>query len=208
MQAHGHQRVLEWSPGAHVRVHVPGGNARHAEPRRDSLEAPVAGAIVAQERALQLDPEAIGSERIEQAPERELVVHPPQRATAQADQPLGVVQDVRKLYVCLGGWPRLIPGVAVRERQDPAEAGPATGILDQQRQMPAVGEVDLGAVDRAQPERPRGDRELHRARDRVVVGQGNRFVAQLERGGDDLVGQRGAVQEREGRMTVELDVRH
>ncbi len=97
VQAYGHQRVLERCPGARVRVHVPGGHARHPEPRRDSLKAPVAGAIVAQERPLELDPQAIGSERAEQAPERELVVHPAQRTAAQADQPLGVLQDVREL---------------------------------------------------------------------------------------------------------------
>ena len=103
VQAHSHQRVLERSPPARVRMHVPGGHARHAEPSRDSLKAPVAGAIVPQERALELDPEAIGTERIEQAPERELVVHPAQRAPAQTDQPLGVLQDVRQLDERLRG---------------------------------------------------------------------------------------------------------
>ena len=101
VQAHGHQRVLKRGPDTRVRMDVPGGHARHAEPSRDSLEAPVAGAIVAQEGPLQLHPEVIWSERIEQASERELVVHPAQRATAQADQPLGVAQDVRQFDECL-----------------------------------------------------------------------------------------------------------
>ncbi len=52
MQAHGDQRVLKRGSGARVRMHISGGHARHAEPRRHALEAPVAGAIVAQERPL------------------------------------------------------------------------------------------------------------------------------------------------------------
>ena len=54
----------------------------------------------------------------------------------------------------------------------------------------------------------RGLRELHRARDRVVVGEGQRGVPALQGGGHQLVGQRGAVQEGEGGVAVELDVRH
>jgi hypothetical protein len=76
---------------------VAGGHARHTEPLRNPLKVPVAGAIVAQERPLELDPQTIGTERVEQAPERELVVHPAQRAAAQAHQPLGVLDDVREL---------------------------------------------------------------------------------------------------------------
>ena len=73
--------------------------------------------------------------------------------------------------------------------------------------MAAVVEIDLRSVDRPQPQRPGRDRELHRARDRVVVGQRERLVAQLQRGGRQLVGQRRPVEEREGRMAMELDVR-
>ena len=51
-------------------------------------------------------------------------------------------------------------------------------------------------------------RELHRAVDAVVVGQRERLVALLRRRRRQLVGQRGAVEEREGGVGVELDVRH
>ena len=40
--------------------------------------------------------------------------------------------------------------------------------------MASIVEVDLRAVDRAQTERTGGHRELHRARDGVVVGQRER----------------------------------
>ena len=211
MQANRHQRVLQRRANARVRMDVPGRDAPDAETLRDALEAAVAGAIVAQERPLQLDAETVCPKRIEQPPERELVVHPAQRATAQADQPLRVVQNIRELDERLRGRSRLLTRVGMRAGQDPAQVGPAARVLHEQRQVAAPGrvtrrEVDLGAVDRTQPERPRGDRELHRPRDRVVVGQGNRFVPELERGGNDLVGQRGAVEEREGRVAMKFDV--
>jgi hypothetical protein len=41
-----------------------------------------------------------------------------------------------------------------------------------------------------------------------VIGEGERLVAELERRGHELVGQRRAVEEREGRVAVELDVGH
>ena len=59
MQANGHQRVLKWRASARVRVHVPGRHAPDAETLSDALEAAIAGAIVAQERPLQLDPETV-----------------------------------------------------------------------------------------------------------------------------------------------------
>ena len=67
-------------------------------------------------------------------------------------------------------------------------------------------QIELGAVDRAQPQGLGADGELHRAGDRVVVGQGEGAVPQLQGGSDQLVGQRGTVQKREGRVAVQLHV--
>ena len=72
--------------------------------------------------------------------------------------------------------------------------------------MAAVIEVELGAVERAQAERPGALGELHRAGDRVVVGQRERLVALLERADHELLWQRGAVEERVGRVGVQLRV--
>ena len=72
--------------------------------------------------------------------------------------------------------------------------------------MAAVIQIDLGAVQRAQAERPRALGELHRAGDRVVVGQREGLVAEFERGDHELLGQRSAVEERVGRVSVQLRV--
>ena len=74
--------------------------------------------------------------------------------------------------------------------------------------MVAVVERDLGARDRPDPERGERLRHLHRAVEPVVVGQRERLVALLGGRVCELDRVRCAVEEREGRMTVELDVRH
>ena len=71
----------------------------------------------------------------------------------------------------------------------------------------AVGERDLGAGDRPQPPGPRALRELHRAVQAIVVGQRERVVSELERAQDDLLDVRGAFEEGEVGMGVELGVR-
>jgi hypothetical protein len=71
---------------------------------------------------------------------------------------------------------------------------PALRVLNQQGQVPPIGEVDLGAVDGPQPERPGRNRELHRARNRIVVGQGKRFMAQLRGRRHELIRERGAIE--------------
>jgi len=59
-------------------------------------------------------------------------------------------------------------------------------------------ERDFGARDRLDAERLRRVRELERAVDAVVVGERERFVAELGRPGGELLGLRGAVEERIG----------
>ena len=187
-------------------MHVPGRDARDAESLGDPRQPPVASAIVAQERALQLDPQMPAPERFEQAPQRELVADAAKRTPAQANKPLRVIENLAQRHPCLRWRSRLFTRVRVGARQDPAQVRPAPRVLDEQRQVATVLEIDLRTVDRAQAERPRGHGELHRTRDRVVVGQRKRFIAQLERSRHELVGKRGAVQERESRVAVELDV--
>ena len=116
VQTHGHERVLQRRPRARVGVHVAGGHARNAEPPAEPRQPPVAGAIVAQERPLELDPQPIGPERLEQPPQRGLVVHAAQRAAAQADQSLGVIEDVSQRDERLRGRSRLLARVRVRAR--------------------------------------------------------------------------------------------
>ena len=80
-------------------------------------------------------------------------------------------------------------------------------VLDEQREVAAVRRASTSAPWIARSPSAVGRlRELHRAATRVVVGQRERVVAQLDRRGDELVGQRGAVEEREGGVGMELDV--
>ena len=67
-------------------------------------------------------------------------------------------------------------------------------------------ERDLGAGDRAQPEVLGRVGELERPVDPVVVGERERVVAELDRPRGELLGQRGAVEERVRRVRVQLDV--
>ena len=71
-----------------------------------------------------------------------------------------------------------------------------------------VDDSNLGAVDRLQPGCLRGLCELDRAAEIVVVGQRQRAVAVSDGGVNELIGARGAVKERKGRMTVEFCVQH
>jgi hypothetical protein len=111
-------------------VHVARRHARDAEPLTETRQPPVASPVVAQKRPLELDPQPIGPERIEQPPERELVVHSAQRAPTQADQPGGVVEHVGQLHERLRRRPRLLARVGVRPGQDVAEIRPAPGVLN------------------------------------------------------------------------------
>ena len=100
----------------------------------------------------------------------------------------------------------LVAVVHVGGRDDAAEVAPAGGVLDQQRDVAAVLERHLGAVDGAEAEAGGGHGELHRAAQAVVVGQRERVIAELDRRERQLVGQRRPVEEGEGRVGVELDV--
>ena len=202
--AQGHERVLERRALACVRVDVAGGDRRHPEPLGQLGEPPVARAVVALERPLQLDPQAVAPERGQQPAQRRLVVHALARAAAQADQPGGMLlerlqRDARR---------RVAPVARVRvgAREDPAQVAPPLLRVDQQRDVAAVVEIHLRTVQRLQPEPLGRLRELHRAAQPVVVGDRERRVAELRRGGRQLVGQGGAVEEGEGGVGVELGV--
>ena len=148
----------------------------------------------------------IRTERIEQSPQRELVVHTAQRATAQADEASGVLEHCPERHPRLVGRPGLLPCVRVRTGQNPAQVRPAGSIFDEHRDVPPVLKVDLRSVDRPEPERARRHGELHRARHGVVIGQRKGVVAKLQGRRNELVWQRGAVEKGEGGVAVKLDV--
>jgi hypothetical protein len=84
----------------------------------------------------------------------------------------------------------------VRLGQQPAEVRVALRGLDEQGDVSAPDEVDLGAGDRADTERLGRVGELERAAHGVVVGERERLVPEVGGARGELVGQRGAVEER------------
>jgi len=215
--ADGDERVLQRGALLRVRVDVAGRDARDLEALGELGEQPVAAAVVAGERALQLDPQVVAAEGLQQAlgpggradvigllyGRRHRSVG---RAAGQADEALGVAVDLlvgdhRRIRVG-----RLQPRVAVRGGDQAAEVLVAGARLAQQRQVPARVERDLRPRDRPHPHRLGGDRVLHRAVDAVVVGDRHRRVAVVGSGSCHLDRMRGAVEERERGVRVQLDV--
>ena len=231
-----HERVLQLGPGARVRMDVAGGHAPDSQSPCLRRQCAVARTVVAGVRALQLHVQAIPPERVQQPSRNGLVVaaasdHRALGAARQADQALGVVDHRLHVNPRLAALAprRAVTGVRVGERDDPAEVAPAARVAHEQRQVTsrvrpvrtvrhtaaitilagarrAESDVDLRAVDRPHPAVRCDLRQLHRSRERVVVGQRQRRVAQLARALHQLVRQRDAVQERVRRVAVQLDV--
>ena len=181
--ARGDEGVLERDAGGGVGVDVAGRDAAQPKARGERGERAVAGAVAGEERALQLDAQALAAEGLAQRAHARLVVdaalrrsrsgrRAPRRARRPPRaRPAGATGSRGRSRVW--AW----ASVSRRQRlRQPRSLG------DQQRQVAAVVEAQLGAVDRAQPDRARRVRELHRAVDAVVVGQRERAVAELERG--------------------------
>jgi len=208
--ADGDEGVLEAGAPRRVRVGVAGRDTRHAETPRQRLEAAVERPVVTMERALELDSEPIVAEDPQQPAHRRFVMHAVTGAAAEADEALGVRLEVVETDRRGAEDPprRVVTGMRVRVCEKPAEVRPAGGVADEKGDVAPVGQRDLGPVDRAQADPSGGLRELHRPRDRVMVGERQSGMAAFERGRHELLGLGGPVQEREGRMAVELDVGH
>ena len=186
--------------------------AHEAEPEdaRALEQAPVAGAIAAPQRPLQLDAQAGAAERLVEQPaalQRDPLVGVHERAVAraarQADEPLGALaQRVQRRA-------RVRAVVRVRGGEQLREVGVARARLDQQRDVEGtvlVFDRQLTAGDRPHAQRLGRVRELERAAEVVVIGQRERLVAELVRTGGQLLRPRRAVEEGVGRVAVELRV--
>ena len=195
-------RVLERDPLARVHVDVARGDRGHPQPLGELGQQAVAAPVVAPERALELDPEAVGAEDAEEPAGRGrgLRVAPrlharghraAPRAARQAHEPGGVrlerlQRDARLAVERVLAPAALGPALArpaasgpVRGGEDAAEVRVALARLAQERDVGAVPERQLGARDRADPERLEGMRHLHGAVEAVVVGQREGAVALL-----------------------------
>ena len=104
------------------------------------------------------------------------------RAAGEADEPHSARRRARAIPRWSGEMPRP-SGVGarsrVRGREQAAEARIPTPRFDEQRDVRATVERDLGASDRSHAERLRGVRELERAVDAVVIGERERLVPEL-----------------------------
>ncbi len=80
---------------------------------------------------------------------------------------------------------------------------PVLGLLEARKALP---EGDFSTRDRLEIGPFRRVGELHGAVESVVVGEGERRIAQFQRPGDQFLRMGSSVQEGEARMAVELDV--
>jgi hypothetical protein len=205
-------------------VDVSGGDAQDTKSLGDLAEPMVAGAVAPPEGPLQLDPETLTAESGEEVSGR-LDRRRPRSASlegtrekavtgtaGETDESFGVRLERLQVHPCraqLTGPPGT--GVGVSRREETTEVGVAGRVLDQQRHVDGdratVGHHrDLGARDRPDAQTLCRVGEVHRAPEAVVVGQGEGLVAEPGGGTCQLGGRRGAVQEGEGRVGVELDV--
>ncbi len=208
MQPHRHERVLQRRPGARVGVDVAGDDARHPDAPREHLQAAVARAVVTQQGPLQLEAQTLGAEGLAQPAQCPLVVDAMPGATREAHQPVRVLEHRLQRRGRLRGRRAgtSLARVRVRARENATQVRPPPGVLHEQRDVATVLEVELRPVQGAQTQCLGGDRELHRARDRVVIGQRERVIAELERPRHQLVRHRHPVKEGEGGMAVELGI--
>ena len=191
--------VLEGCATVVVRVDVAGGDGGDSQVAGELPERGIAAGVSALVGALELDVEALttegrchtgGSVRVRDS---EAV----SRAPGEADEPVGVRNERFERQLRREGLGALLrPGARVRLGQQPAEVGIALWRLDEQRDVAAARNGDLGARDRPDAERLGRVGELERAADGVVVGERERLVAEVGGARGELVGQRSAVEER------------
>ena len=198
----GDERVLQRRPRTRMGMDVAGRNRFDPERLSQLAQRGVATSVASLERTLKLDKEAAAAEGSRQPCRGVRVLHgePMPRAARQADEPFVQALQRRLLERRLEQFAFLPrdPCPRMGVGQQPAEVGVARGRLDEQRHVRPVGERYLGAGDRSDAECLRRLGELQRAIDAVVVGQRERAVAKLGGPNRELLGQRGAVEERIG----------
>ena len=130
----------------------------------------------------------------QQRPRRRLVAHARARAARQADQPLGMLGEIARASAtaassCAGpGVSRVCACARVSSRQrlrQPAASRDQQGQVRWRVASSVAGSTTSTSAPwmARSPSDARRLRELHRTRDRVVVGQRERVVAALERRG-------------------------
>ena len=205
--AHRDERVLQRRAAPRVRVHVAGRHARHARAARPAARAAGcargrrAGTGAAARPAG--DPArthragaAAWARRARRAARTRSGRPAPRRARARRTAPRMPETGALAFLACAraraSGSGR---GSTSRPRPGRAASGGDRRIMS--ISAPWIARSPSARAETANSIEPRH---------RVVVGQRQRRMAQLQCGGNQLVGQRCPVQEREGRVAVELDI--
>src|ERR1039457_1079016 len=120
-----------------MRVNVSGHDGGYAQAPCELLELSVASPVPPRVCSLQLDPQCVRAEGIEQSSGSWLLGDPVLGAAREADQPVGVLEhplqrDARLACVPVG----TVACMSVREREQATEISPAMPVADEQRQMP------------------------------------------------------------------------
>ena len=198
----GDKGVLQRRPTRIVRMDIAGRDGLDAQRLGQFSQSCVTASVATLEGPLELDEEAVATERLRQPRRRVRVPHrkPMPGAARKADESLVALLHQllpeRRLQqlALLSGHTR----ARMRRGQQPAEVRVAHRRLDKECHVRPVGERHFGARDRTHSKCLRRLRELERAVDPVVVGQRKRAVAELGRLNRQLLRQRSAVEERIG----------
>ena len=187
--ANGDHRVLERGATRVVRMRIAGGDGLDAQRLGELAQPRVPPRVAPLVRALELDEEPLAPERASQlgCRIRILDTEPVPRTAGQADETLVQLRQERRIERRRHQLGRLGASAGMRRGQEPAEIRVSAGALDEQRHVRAAAQRHLGAGDRPHSERLRRVRELERAVDAVVVGQRERFVAELGRPRSELL---------------------
>ncbi len=190
---------------------VAGDHGLDAQGLGEVAKARVPSHVPPLERALELDEEAIRPKACGEpgGGVRVLDREPEARAAREADETLVQLLEQRLVE-------RRVQRRLARLRTGPACAAVSSrhrfaypcALSTSSVTCDAIPERDLRAGDRPDAERLRSVRELERAVDAVVVGERERLVAELGRANRELLGQRGAVEERVGGVRVKLGICH
>ena len=194
------ERVLEGATPLVVDVDVAGGDGGDAEVAGELSQRGDAAGVAAFVRALELDVEAVPPERCRERARLRSGRASPSPCRAQPERQTRpsafASSDSSGSAGGRGSAPCLRPGARVRLGEQPAEVRVALRRLDEQGDVGAALECDLRAGDRPEAERLRRVGELERAVDAVVVGERERLVAEVGGPRGELLGLRGAVEER------------
>ena len=208
----GNQHVLQAMPPPFVVVHITGRDHGEAGEVSEVGQGVGERVIAAHGIPLELDEKPLLAERraaaFGESPRgsetlvRQNVGQQPFAAPGKHDQPL--VPPLQRGEI----EPRVssVFSAQVRLGDEAAEVGVPGGIFREQGDVRAIEQRQLGAGDRLEAELLGGLGESHRAVDAMMVGEPQGGITQSLGLEGEVLREGGAVQERECRMAMELDV--